>query len=133
MRYILVFGILISGLGAVVFFPLNINEQYTCIFHQIFDHSHPVFNVVGQDDDHVHTTNVGGTGRIKSKQNAEGYGSGGENEISDGSHDSLLLDKYLDQYAILWWTNVGLLALSIFVLINLNRKIKYKKSGYVTQ
>ena len=57
-RYILVMGILITSLGATFFFPLTIDERYTCFFHRIFDYSHPVSDIDNGEKVHVHSEEI---------------------------------------------------------------------------
>jgi hypothetical protein len=74
MKFLFIILILITGLGAVVFFPFDINGQYTCFFHRIIDHSHPVTNLTG----------------------------------------TMLLENYMAHYAVAWWANIGLFAITYF-------------------
>ena len=74
MKNFLVLVMIISAMGALCFFPLDINGKYTCVFHRIVDHSHPVPDAKAVD----------------------------------------LLDKYLEHYALAWWTCIGFFALTVF-------------------
>jgi hypothetical protein len=132
MRYILVMAFLITSLGTVFFFPLNINEKYTCFFHRIFNHTQPVSYDINRKNEHVHTKDIGQTEKINSRAGDKGFYSETDKEVIIASHGSVLLDNYLDQYAFAWWASIGFFALTVFRWLKLSKKIKKNKSGRTT-
>ena len=128
-RYILIMGILITSFGVVFFFPLTIDGRYTCFFHRIFDHSHPVSNVVNGESGHIHSEDIDQTDNGKSTLTDRNNNRGTGKKISDTKHGSVLLDNYLHQYAFPWWASLGLLALCIYLLLKLKRNIAENESN----
>jgi len=128
----LIIGIVITTSGTVFFFPVTIDGRYTCVFHRIFDHSHPVSNVVNGEGVHIHSEVNNQSDNSHSLNTDRNINRETESKINHTTHGSVLLDKYLETYAFLWWLSVGLLALSIFMWLNLNKKIKIKQSEIAT-
>jgi len=111
--------LLITSAGTVFFFPMNLGGQYTCFFHRIFDHAHPVSEVPIAADHPATPLNSSGT----SHQDMT-IKEGGMDISETGHHGSELLDNYLLQYAFPWWTSIGLLALCIYMWIKQERNMK---------
>jgi len=133
MKNILVVGILITCLGTIIFFPLNINGKYTCIFHRIFDHSHPVLIDLSPENGHIHILDIDPTVGENNTLRDQGDNNSTEQEMIMASHGSVLLDKYLDEYAFRWWASIGFLALSIMMWINLRKKSRNNNSNMAIQ
>ena len=101
---------IVGILGSVLFFPLNINNRYTCLVHRLFfhDHSYTVFTDSGSK-----LTATEALDQIeKFKQSSQKA----ENEdFIQMMHDALL-KCYLMPFGLLWWTSLLFLALSIYWL-----------------
>lgn len=50
--------IIIAFSGSIFFFPMNIDGKYTCLYHRLIDHSHPLTDVMISDHkmNHHHST-----------------------------------------------------------------------------
>jgi hypothetical protein len=156
----LVISIMITASGTVFFFPLNIDGKYTCFYHRIFDHSHPVSNEANLEHRHIHSEDLNQTENKNSTPNDKKNNDDSRNKVigtlnqtenknstpndkknNDDSRNkvigthyrSVLLENYLHQYAFVWWLSVGLLALSIFMWLKLKKQDRKYKSGIVTQ
>lgn len=111
-RVLLVFLSIIALAGSVFFLPLHLNGKYTCFYHQVVDHNHPVLDRIGD------VASIGG-------------GAVHENSIQGGSsmeadaHGQDLLHTYLSHYAFFWW---GSLALVVFCLYRLRLLTINKKN-----
>jgi hypothetical protein len=118
--------VVITAVGSVLFFPLNIAGKYTCYYHQTFDHSHPV--VEGNNNEPLPGNNKNtaesDNHHLTHKKNAQ------SNNPSI-HHGSLLLDNYLHQYAFAWWASIGLLALCIYLLLSRKKQIKRDQSELI--
>ena len=115
---------LIATSGSIFFFPMNIGEKYTCFYHRIFDHSHPVSdaNASGHFQDGKKNLSKSGDHNLNDMASRH-------NNTETTHHGSLLLDNYLHQYAFPWWASVGLLALCIYLLLKTKRKVRTDKSS----
>lgn len=81
-------GILITGLvGSVLFFPLRIYSNYTCLYHQLCDSGHPI---------------------MAQEPNMEGNTDGLYNHSASVS--AKLLKHYIHGYAFFWWLSLILVA-----------------------
>jgi hypothetical protein len=116
--------ILIATSGSIFFFPMNLGEKYTCFYHRIFNHSHPVsdVNALNQHQD-------GKNNLSKSGDNNLSNGTSKQNNSETSQHGSVLLDNYLHQYAFPWWASVSLLALCIYLLLKIKRKVRTDESS----
>jgi hypothetical protein len=129
----LVISIMITASGTVFFFPLNIDGKYTCFYHRIFDHSHPVSNEANLEHRHIHSEDLNQTENKNSTPNDKKNNDDSRNKVIGTHYRSVLLENYLHQYAFVWWLSVGLLALSIFMWLKLKKQDRKYKSGIVTQ
>lgn len=116
--------ILIATAGSLFFFPMNIGGRYTCFYHRLFDHSHPVTQVSGMDHQQDMEERMSTAGNQNLSDNAN-------REVSTQTthHGSILLDNYLHQYAFPWWASIGLLALGIYLFLKIKRNLKEKESS----
>ncbi len=115
--------LLITSAGAVFFFPMNIGGQYTCFFHRIFDHGHPVSEFpVTSDHGETHVNSSSTTHQDMNNH------AGGMDISETGHHSSELLDNYLQKYAFPWWASIGLLALCIYLLLKIKGNITENES-----
>lgn len=119
-KFYLAVIILITALGSVLFFPMNIGGRYTCFYHRIFNASHPVFGA--SVSAHTHH-------RVENSPGSDDNHNNGQENMSPSDHDSSLLDAYLNFYAFIWWGSVGLLALFIYLFFKLKRNVKVKESS----
>ena len=116
--------ILIAVSGSIFFFPINIGGKYTCFYHRIFDHTHPVSDINVMDHHHKVNTNLSKSENSKLQNKVSG------NAMNNTPHhSSLLLDNYLHQYAFLWWTSIGLLALCIYMVLKIKQNINVNESN----
>jgi hypothetical protein len=129
----LVISIMITASGTVFFFPLNIDGKYTCFYHRIFDHSHPVSNEANLEHRHIHSEDLNQTENKNSTPNDKKNNDDSRNKVIGTHYRSVLLENYLHQYAFVWWLSLGLLALSIFMWLKLKKQDRKYKSGIVTQ
>ncbi len=90
---------LVAFSGSIFFFPMNLGGRYTCFYHRLFDHHDQV------------------------NENANTASSLDKVEEHFDSHDSILLEKYLHDYAFPWWFSVTLTALSIFLWKRLKKDL----------
>lgn len=83
----ILFLLLAAGIaGAVLFFPVNIQDQYTCLYHRLFSPGHSYPHSAGADID-----------------------------ISQTQQENLL-NRYLSPFGLLWWGSLLLTAISIYSL-----------------
>jgi hypothetical protein len=116
--------ILITISGSIFFFPINIGGKYTCFYHRIFDHTNPVSDINEMDHHHKVNTN------LSKSENYDLHNQVSGNSINNTPHHgSLLLDNYLHQYAFLWWTSIGLLALCIYLVLKIKQNINVNESN----
>ena len=104
-KFYLVTIILIAAAGSIFFFPMNMSDQYTCFYHRLFDPPQYTASLKTATDTHGDVSN----------QDIH-------NELSQ--HHSVLLDNYLDQYAFIWWSSVGLWSICVYLFFKLRRNIK---------
>lgn len=120
----LIIGIVITTFGTVLFFPLTIEGRYTCFFHRIFNHSHPVSETNVLDHHQKESAELTNSG------NHDLHNSVSENDKNNTSHHgSVLLDNYLHQYAFPWWASVGLLALGVYLFLKQKKNLNEKESS----
>ena len=106
----IVLPILLSGiLGAIFFFPVQMNGRYTCAYHRLFEAENPVAGI-SKD----------------SNRSIDAEYQTGEHEHSE----SPFLHRYLHNYAMLWWLSIVLIAFSIYGLRK-NKELKNKTEDFV--
>ena len=116
--------VLLATSGTIFFFPMNIDGQYTCYYHRIFNHSHPVSEVNMLDHRQTGYKNFSKSDDYKMSNRTS------EQSDTEVLHNgSALLDKYLHQYALAWWASVGILALCIYWHRKLKQKVTANKSS----
>jgi len=121
MRAVLVIIIILTCFGIIFFFPLSIDEKYTCLYHRVFDQANPVSNIVKGDH---HSEHVAQSDEINSADTGTDNYNESENQINNRLHGSVLLDTYLEQYVLIWWVCVGLFGISLFWMKKFNAEIK---------
>ena len=120
----LVIGIVITTLGTVFFFPLTIDGRYTCFFHRIFNHTHPVSDINAMDQQQEEKTELSKSGNHDLHNQLSG-----NDKNNTSHHGSMLLDNYLHQYAFPWWASIGLLALCIYLVLRLKNNLTENDSS----
>lgn len=87
----------IGIMGAIFFFPINFNNQYTCLYHRIFapEHSNQLSNEMTGPDETV--------------------GKNQEDEIEEMMH-SELVTKYVLPFGLMWWMSLIVAASAFFWL-----------------
>jgi hypothetical protein len=84
----------IGILGSIFFFPINFNNQYTCLYHRIFAPEHHNYEVMGTDDL-----------VLSVKKNYE------NEEIH-----SELIKKYIVPFGFVWWSSLAIIVFAFFLL-----------------
>ena len=88
--------LLIALAGGGLFFPVQLKDGYTCLFHRLFNADDPV-----QVEEHDH-----------------------DNRHNAGHHeDSAMLSFYLHRYAFLWWISVVVAVLSAYSMRKIKDKL----------
>jgi hypothetical protein len=90
----------------ILFFPVNIDNCYTCLFHQKFAEK----NIVNLGDEPA----VNSAEKVNIKNN---------NRNENVAH-SQLLHYYLKDYALVWWSSLAILVLIISYLKKTIIKLK---------
>ena len=95
----------IGVVGGVLFFPVNFDNQYTCLYHRMFvsEHHYDTSNEM------ANTVNIDGNHH--------------EGEIDEMMH-SELLDKYVLPFGLIWWISLIALAIGFFWLKRGKSKIE---------
>jgi hypothetical protein len=88
----------IGIIGGIFFFPINFNNQYTCLYHRIFASGHSY---------HLSSTDIGGFSKT--------VGENHENEIEEMMHTKLVT-KYVLPFGIIWWISLMVAASAFFWL-----------------
>ncbi|HID38076.1 MAG TPA: hypothetical protein EYP36_01000 [Calditrichaeota bacterium] len=90
--------LLVSLAGGFLFFPVRIADEYTCLFHRLFNYDDPV-----KMKEHIHNA-----------------------AIQVGQHEDLaMLSFYLHRYALIWWANIALAVLSVYSIRKIKNKLTY--------
>jgi hypothetical protein len=109
-------------LGGTLFFPMNMNDRFTCLYHRLFspDHSYLASTI---NDIRVEENNVVDmamhTDQIHRMQR----------EQEEAIHDALL-EEYVIPFGILWWASLITFAAGIYWLKRqLSVRIRNQKIG----
>lgn len=95
--------ILLGATGSLLFFPLRMEEGYTCIYHLKFDHDNPVMEI----------------SKIVS---------GGE--YYSNSVNARFMHEYIHNWALLWWLSLAVAGTGLYGVIknrNNNNTIALKR------
>ena len=99
-----VFFLLIGFAGAVLFFPFNMNNRYTCLYHRLFCETDPVYS---------------GHGPILGPQPlnhaAMPY------QAMHGPQENALIPHYLKHFAFYWWGSLLLAGICLLLFRKKNR------------
>ena len=82
--------------GGLLFFPVQIQDGYTCLFHRLFNYENPV----KVDTHHHHNT-----------------------AVAMQHEESNFLSFYLHRYAFIWWASVALAVVSGYSIWKIQNKI----------
>lgn len=84
--------------GAVVFFPFNIENRYTCLYHRLLEPEHGIIHA-GSAADGARSESVAGNG-----------------QFSTLDHHGDLLAGYLSPFGFAWWGSLALTAFAAYAL-----------------
>ena len=107
-KYFLIIILFLGITGGLLFFPVMMDNGYTCYYHRFIDTKRPVEEKMvydGQTDGHVQINHSSAAGTME-------------------HHGSEMLDRYLASYALLWWGSLALLVLSLFALKRYKNNLK---------
>ena len=85
-KYVLIFIMMLGIAGGLLFFPLQLNDGYTCFYHRFFDSDRPVIkhaHIITQIQEH---------------------------------HSTEMIDAYISGYAFFWWGSLVLTGFGIYKL-----------------
>jgi len=133
-------GVVLLGLGllgAILFFPMNFNSRYTCLYHRILNSEHDYHDHSHAGPPEPERQMMAGHGNCQTRDmaTAAAYNSyrGPQKQLQHGEafsrkNDTLtknwgLLQYYLRKYAFLWWGSL----LVLFVGMYLLRPVRAKK------
>ncbi len=111
-RKLKIFCVIITLLGmagAVLFFPVKINSEYTCLYHRMFNESSGAANSGG----------VNTAGRMVNG------GAGKTASVPSQMESSTLVEQYIHNYAFFWWGSLLLIVLAYYL-------VKYRKQQKTT-
>lgn len=83
----------IGIIGAIFFFPINFDDQYTCLYHRIFAPEH-------------HPSQIG--------QSA--VESGSHQHVGSQNSHSHLVGEYILPFGLIWWMSLMVVALAFWGL-----------------
>lgn len=102
---VLLMSAMILGLiGTVLFFPVNLGNRYTCLFHRLTSGAHP--------SAHELTTHRS----EESPAGGESSAPGSSAPVADEHHAHGILQHYVFTYGLLWWFSLLLTAAALFEL-----------------
>jgi len=85
--------------GGVIFFPIQLDDKYTCLYHRFMDGEHPVREFTTKNALLMHEQHPTG-------------------DHDHNVHSQMLLERYLLYYAIFWWGCIGLIVYTIYSVKN---------------
>ncbi|NQV30041.1 MAG: hypothetical protein HQ508_04060 [Candidatus Marinimicrobia bacterium] len=110
-KFLSMLAILVGMSGAILFFPINMDEKYTCIFERIVPYSR-----VDRDNSAV---SVEGVTHLESVVLKIGNDSITPKKTSPFHH-------YISSYSIWWWGSLALLGLGAY---KLSSQLSHKNVG----
>lgn len=109
---VIIFLLLLFGIaGGAFFLPLNLDGQYTCLYHRLISYEYPVHN---PDID------------IADQEIEQQQKRGIEHDMH--GHGEKMLNMYIIHYTFFWWGSLGLAAFCIYQLRSLHKYGKQKLS-----
>jgi len=111
INYSLISLMMMGLMGGILFFPVNIKNQYSCLYHCYLSPSR----------NEVITFDLLDTVEMVEPENIRTMSSLEERNLED--IQSRLLANYLVPYGILWWLSLGLLIVVIY-LLRMNQAVK---------
>ncbi len=89
-------ALLVALIGGLLFFPVEMKDGYTCLFHRLFNYDDPV-----KVNKHNHETTTDAMQQ----------------------EDSAMLSFYLHRYAFIWWASIALAVLSGYSIWKLKNRL----------
>ncbi len=96
---IVIFMLVIGALGTILFFPVNIQNRYTCVFHRL----------IGQEE----------MSKVVSLMNSEGVHYSSQHQDSADFMESVhyhLHHRYMATFGMFWWISLLILLVSLAYL-----------------
>ena len=111
IKFLMLLLLLIGIAGSILFFPVNINNRYTCLGDKIVAHHQQRLNELDSlEKDMIHHVNISG----------------------QSNHHDLLMQKYVYPFGIFWWLSLGVVSLGIYMLFYRGCK-NYKSTNKIVQ
>jgi len=99
-RPFLIIMLILATIGSILFFPMRLDKNYTCLYHRLFD-THLNIYENGQ-----HQADI----------------ASGDSQVQEVDTDKMI-QFYLIRYAFFWWLSLG----GVFVAVYLLRR--YRKEA----
>lgn len=119
----------LGGLGAIFFFPVDINSRYTCLYHRIFcddAHIHKIVEKDAQKESEIIQGEFEQSDGQKDSTNISSIINSNSNNANSSMHfGSELLDNYIRQFALFWWSSLLLLVVGFYFLRYTRNSNKY--------
>ncbi|NIT99579.1 MAG: hypothetical protein GWN01_01125, partial [Nitrosopumilaceae archaeon] len=115
--------LLVLGIpGTVVFFPVNIDNRYTCLYHRLFipHHLNPHSSDSSIANSHRQIVNPGSLTHHRRLTKEE--------EPVEISYDEIMA-RYVTPFGFLWWGSLLLVATGVYVWKKFNRSQRSKFVG----
>lgn len=103
INYSLLSLMMMAFIGGILFFPVNIKNKYSCLYHYYFSPS----------SNEVIIFNLSDSAGVVEQENIENMSSLDESKCE--YIQSRLLTDYLVPYGILWWLSLGVLVVVIYL------------------
>ncbi len=126
-RYLFFLTLAIGLLGAVFFFPMQINSRYTCLYHRVFQADHnqnkmrqplsnnPIGILKGDDDQQANAVERNRANGINYDGNEIKANHTNSHHTIAELHSSELLERYIHGYAWFWWGSILLLTFGFYL------------------
>ncbi len=105
-----IFFFAIGFLGAVFFFPVNINNQYTCLYHRL----------TSTKSHHPRNSNQTKESMEMMRENQNNLIHSQQSDVNENdktyADESDALGHYVIPFGFLWWGSLMIIAFSIFEL-----------------
>ncbi len=113
---ILKYIVVLAGLGVIIFFPVRLNNDFTCLYHRYFGCTeHPV-------------RYQNGNPKLSSgEQQYDSFKNEKQTNISEPSLRGDLVQHYIRHFALFWWLSIGIFTLSIFRLMKRKSNLQKDK------
>jgi len=98
-RPVLILVLTLATIGSILFFPMRLDKNYTCLYHRLFD-THLNIYESGQQQADV---------------------ASGADQVQEGDTDKMIR-FYLIRYAFFWWLSLGGVFVSVYFLRKYRRE-----------